>query len=138
MELHINERGMLEVELSNAAIKRYLLAIEPKNGQCLGFCGCGKDNVNYSQHAEEKIYRFMKTALDDDNEDEKTISKKGKDIGDEEGDRNPQVQVFSAWKAQQIEDYMVNTSVIEASHFRGRPMWTLTSPNNTKKNTDYI
>lgn len=78
-----NEGGMLEVELGNAAIKRDLPIIEPKNCQCLGFCGCGKDNVNSSQHAEEKIHRLMEAALGEDNIDEQTISKKSKDIGDE-------------------------------------------------------
>lgn len=31
----------------------------------------------------------MEAALDEDDEDEQTISKEGKDIGDEEGDGNP-------------------------------------------------
>ncbi len=82
---------MLEVELGNAAIKRDLPTITPENGQCLGFCGCGKDNVNSSQHAEKKIHRFMEAALGEDNEDKQTISKEGKDIGDEEGNGNPYV-----------------------------------------------
>ncbi|XP_019481126.1 PREDICTED: E3 ubiquitin-protein ligase TRIM21-like [Hipposideros armiger] len=41
------------------------------------------NNVNSSQHAEEKIHGFMEAALGEDNEDEKTISQEGKDIGDE-------------------------------------------------------
>lgn len=82
---------MLEVELGNAAIKRYFPPVTPENGQCLGFCGWGKNNVNCSQHTEEKIHRFMEAALDEDDEDEQTISKEGNDIGDEEGDGNPQV-----------------------------------------------
>lgn len=82
---------MLEVKLGNAAIKRNFSTIVPENGQCLGFCCCGKDNVNSSQHTEEKIHRFMEGALVEDNDNEKTISKEGKDIGDEEGDGNPHV-----------------------------------------------
>lgn len=104
---------MLEVELSNAAIKRDFPTVAPENGQCLGFCSGGEDNVHSSQHTEEKIHRLMEAALDEDDEDEQAISKEGKDVGDEERDGNPHVQVFSAWNAQQIEDYMVNTAVGE-------------------------
>lgn len=111
-----NKGGVLEVELGNAAIKRDFPALAPENGQCLGFCGCGKDHVHGSQHTEEEIHRFAETALDEDNGDEQTISKEGRDIGDEEGDGNPRVQVFSAWNAQQVEGHVANTSVVEARH----------------------
>lgn len=107
---------MLEVELGNAAINRDFPTVAPENGQCLGFCSGGEDNVHSSQHTEEKIHRLMEAALDEDDEDEQAISKEGKDVGDEERDGNPHVQVFSAWNAQQIEDYMVNTGVVEAPH----------------------
>lgn len=80
---------MLELQLDNASIKRNFPIILLENGQCLRFCGGSKGNVNSSRYTEEKIHRFMEVVLCQDNEDEQTVSKEGKDIGDARGDRKP-------------------------------------------------
>lgn len=59
----------------------------------------------------------MEVVFDKDNEDEQIIFKQGKDIGYEDGDGNLYVQVFLVWNVQQIEDQVVNISVVEVSYF---------------------
>lgn len=77
---------MLKVELGNEAIKRDFPTVVPENGQCLGFCGGGKDNVNCSQQRKRYIgswrLRLMRTMKMSG-----SLPRRAK-IGDEEGDGN--------------------------------------------------
>ena len=103
---------MEEEELSNAATQGDLPSTEPEDGQGLRHCARGEDNVCSSQHAEEEVHGLMEAALCEDDADEQAVPKQGDDIGNEEGDGNPQVLVLKARDPQQEEDCEANTRVV--------------------------
>lgn len=103
---------MDEEELSDTTIQSNLPSVEPEDGQGLGNCGCGEDNVCSCQHAKEEVHGSMETRPCEDNEDEQAVSKQGSDIGKEEGDGNPNVLVLQTRDAQQAEDCVTYNSVV--------------------------
>lgn len=110
---------MDEEELSDAAIQGDLPSTEPEDGQGLRDCAGGQDQVGPGQHAQEQEHGFMEAAPRENEEDEQAVPKQGGDVGNEEGDGNPQVLVLKAGDAQQVEDGVADPSAVKGKHTCG-------------------
>lgn len=111
-----NEGSMDEEDLSDTAIEGNCSGMKPKYGQSLGHSSSRQDEVSRSQHAEEEVHGLMETAFSDDYKDENDVSKKCHQVGNEEGERDPQVLLFQARNAQQNEDRMAGSCVVKRCH----------------------
>lgn len=115
-----NEGSIDEEDLSDTAIKGNRSSMKPKYGQSLGHSGSRQDEVSCSQHAEEEVHGLVETVFSEDYKDKNAVSTECHQVGNEEGERDPQVLLFQARDAQQNECRMAGSCVGKSCHTQAR------------------
>lgn len=86
--------------------------MEPEDGQHLGDCGCGKQDICEGQHGEEETHRLMETAFGHNQENQEDVACDSHNVHETDRDGDPGVQGFQSRDSNQNIPHVLGTGFV--------------------------
>lgn len=131
--------------MGDTGLKGNVMSMEPKDGQGLGYCSGGQQDVRDGQHGEEEVHGLVKATFCDDDHYQDAVPQDCSAIHEAEGYRQPNMISLQPRDTKEDKNFRVKDGKVGVSHDDlGSPLYSdleadgLLKVTGTESNSEHV